>query len=698
MDHMGDAHPFRERYPSVLRRLQRCMVFNQNSEDVQEDNRKAERVCAAPHDPEHAFHGCDIIEDGDRVQDFKAMAADPAAVQAQKSRTEHFGKLPGNQLLSEKRRTFTLRDCSFDTLRTPGQITELQGTQKKVDTGASSWLRRTVNTTFRRHKRPLNSTAIPQLTNKHCVSISSLCAPQLDMDTPNQSLNPPGGAAARAAAAAQNEILESARLLTMQDNLRLVQPKVSNDSESGIGIDLREPSDDMDLTLPIMRTDPSLILPEELLGHVMSFLDSDSLTMAELVSHRWYSTANSYHTWRAVFGREYGVQISSSLGKVSRSHVGGMGLGKRRPDQDWKEMWKVRKGLHKRWSMARAVAIYLEGHRDSVYCVQFDEDKILTGSRDRTVRVWDARTYRCLKVIGVVKDGNHGNLTPLEDPRFNPNPANRGNPPIVTLIPIRTTTDPIQTIIPSIYHDGSILCLQFDHEIMVTGSSDNTCIIWDIKDDYKAVRRLYHHSAGVLDVCFDEKHIVSCSKDTTICVWDRETGELRRTLVGHRGPVNAVQLRGDLVVSASGDGIAKLWNLTSGNCVKEFPSQSRGLACVEFSPDSRTILAGGNDQVIYQFDANSGELVKELKGHEGLVRSLHLDSANGRVISGSYDTSVKAYDLNTGDLLCDFKGWTTSWMLSAKADYRRIVATSQDSRAVIMDFGHFLPGIEILDG
>ena len=253
-------------------------------------------------------------------------------------------------------------------------------------------------------------------------------------------------------------------------------------------------------------------------------------------------------------------------------------------------------------------------------------------------------------------------------------------------------------VIPSIYHDGSILCLQFDHEIMVTGSSDKTCIIWDIKDDYKALKRLHHHSAGVLDVCFDEKHIVSCSKDTTICVWNRETGELRRTLVGHRGPVNAVQLRGDLVVSASGDGIAKLWNLTSGLCVKEFPSKHRGMACVEFSPDSRTILAGGNDQVIYHFDANSGELVRELKGHEGLVRSLHLDSANGRVISGSYDTSVKAYDLNTGDLICDFKNWTTSWMLSAKADYRRIVATSQDSRAVIMDFGFLLPGIELLEG
>ncbi|MCJ1382663.1 hypothetical protein MMC17_005776 [Xylographa soralifera] len=513
------------------------------------------------------------------------------------------------------------------------------------------------------------------------------------MDILNHPRNPPGGAAARAAAAAQNEILESARFSTAQDNLRLIQPKVSNDSESGIGIDLRESSDDMDLTLPIMRTDPSLILPEELLAHVMSFLDADSLMKAELVSHRWNSTASSYHTWRDIFGREYGLEISSSPGKASLSHIGGMGLGKRRPDQDWKQMWKVRKALQARWSHARAAAIYLEGHRDSVYCVQFDEDKILTGSRDRTIRVWDARTYKCIKVLGVSKDGN---LPRLEEPRWNP--INRGHAPILSIIPGRATIEPILTSIPSLYHDGSILCLQFDHEIMVTGSSDNTCIIWDIKDDYKAIRRLHHHSAGVLDVCFDEKHIVSCSKDTTICVWDRETGDLRRTLVGHRGPVNAVQLRGDLVVSASGDGIAKLWNLTSGLCVKEFPSKHRGMACVEFSPDSRTILAGGNDQVIYHFDANSGELVRELKGHEGLVRSLHLDSANGRVISGSYDTSVKAYDLNTGDLLCDFKGWTTSWMLSAKADYRRIVATSQDSRAIIMDFGHLLPGIELLEG
>jgi F-box and WD-40 domain protein 1/11 len=48
------------------------------------------------------------------------------------------------------------------------------------------------------------------------------------------------GAAARAAAATQNEILETVR------NLRLVEPKVPRDSESGIGIEMRDPWDEDD--------------------------------------------------------------------------------------------------------------------------------------------------------------------------------------------------------------------------------------------------------------------------------------------------------------------------------------------------------------------------------------------------------------------------------------------------------------------
>ena len=371
----------------------------------------------------------------------------------------------------------------------------------------------------------------------------------------------------------------------------------------------------------------------------------------------------------------------------------GHGLGKASSRQEWKSMWRARKALQQRWIDGYAAAIYLEGHTDSVYCVQFDENKILTGSRVRTVRIWDAHTYECIKVLGVPSRGAISVVPPLPA-----DVADRGQRPFTKVFSSQSVIEPERTA-PWLfmYHNGSILCLQYDDKIMITGSSDCTLIIWDVVAGYRPNRRLRAHTAGVLDVCFDEKHIVSCSKDATVCLWDRNTGELLKKLSGHRWPVNAVQLRGNLVVSASGDGIAKLWNLTSGLCIKEFPSKDRGMACVEFSPDSRTILAGGNDQVIYQFDTSTGELVREMKGHEGLVRSLHLDSGSGRVVSGSYDTSVRAYDMRTGETIINFTKWTSSWILSAKADYRRIIATSQDSRAVIMDFGYQLPGIESLE-
>lgn len=331
----------------------------------------------------------------------------------------------------------------------------------------------------------------------------------------------------------------------------------------------------------------------------------------------------------------------------------------------------------------------------SISCSSTFRNKIITGSRDRTIRVWDAHyPWPCRKILGP-PPGAVSSSGPVHDPAQQAS----GKSPFLTIRPPPTSS--VDILNPrqgsAEYHSASILCLQFDDEIMVTGSSDHTCIVWDVRNDYQSIRRLEGHTAGVLDVCFDDRYIVSCSKDHAICVWNRHTGALIKKLLGHRGPVNAVQLRGDLIVSASGDGVAKLWNMASGSCVKEFSSKDRGLACVEFSGDARTVLTGGNDQSIYQFDANSGQLVKEIEGHTGLVRSLHLDRGNERIVSGSYDMSVKVFDAQTGELSIDFPGWSTSWMLSVKSDYRRIVATSQDSRAVIMDFGYGIDGIDFLE-
>lgn len=101
---------------------------------------------------------------------------------------------------------------------------------------------------------------------------------------------------------------------------------------------------------------------------------------------------------------------------------------------------------------------------------------------------------------------------------------------------------------------------------------------------------------------------------------------------------------------------------------------------------------------MYKFDANSGNLVHSRVKHEGLVRSLFLDAFNGRIVSGSYDQSIQVSDYETGATYAVYKNWTTSWILSAKSDYRRVVATSQDGRTLILDFGFQVPGSELLVG
>lgn len=106
------------------------------------------------------------------------------------------------------------------------------------------------------------------------------------------------------------------------------------------------------------------------MAQVLSFLDDESLKNAELVSHSWNLQASSPYVWREVFHREYAHH--SNLSKLTNKPQT-MGLGRITPNQDWKKIFAVRRTLENRWKEGKAAAVYLHGHQDSVYCVQFDE-------------------------------------------------------------------------------------------------------------------------------------------------------------------------------------------------------------------------------------------------------------------------------------------------------------------------------------
>ena len=507
----------------------------------------------------------------------------------------------------------------------------------------------------------------------------------------------PGGQGARQAAAAYNAPLSSTEAL-WHGHEDLVARRnrvgsISSAADSGADLgsycgsntsskdadgDVEMTSDDSPEREP--ARDPVKTLPSEIMLHIIEYLDAQDLVQAEVVSRSWHELACKTSVWRTAFLRQYERQLYTEPAPI---HVGGVGCGRpNRPDQQWKRMHKARRELDANWrkgAKGAGKAIYLAGHTDSVYCLQFDEEKIITGSRDRTIRVWDINNFTCQRVIG------GPNVRPVTGPKVL-RTVDYPDFHLATASVNGTAYGESIYQTPSEWHDASILCLQYDDKILVTGSSDSDLLIWDIKT-YEPIKRLIKHTGGVLDVALDAKHIVSCSKDSRIIVWDRDTYEAKGELTGHRGPVNAVQLRGKFLVSASGDGIARLWDLNQMKLVREFSAKERGLAAVEFSEDMKYVLAGGNDTITYKFETETGKELKQFAGHSQLVRSLWLDSQNNRVVSGSYDLDLRVYDFVTGEEIWRAEEWTTSWMLAAKSDYRRIVATSQDGRILIVDFG-----------
>lgn len=184
------------------------------------------------------------------------------------------------------------------------------------------------------------------------------------------------GAAAKASAAMQNEYLARQGLQNLWLN-----PTTSddgNDRESGIGITVTIPGTEADdgtdseleLGSTISRIDFITKLPIELAIHVLACLDAAALAKASEVSQNWKKIVANQHIWRESCLREMTTTYATS-GPVAPGT--GLGIPPVSPSNDWKEIYRVKQELTHRWKAGKARPVYLNGHSDSIYCLQFDE-------------------------------------------------------------------------------------------------------------------------------------------------------------------------------------------------------------------------------------------------------------------------------------------------------------------------------------
>lgn len=317
---------------------------------------------------------------------------------------------------------------------------------------------------------------------------------------------------------------------------------------------------------------------------------------------------------------------------------------------NWAYLYKQRHRLEDNWLHGRFKTFQLpdpaypqEAHTECVYCIQFFGKWLVSGSRDKTLRIWDLETRRL-----------------------------RGR--------------------PLTGHSQSVLCLQFDpsegEDIIVSGSSDSSVIVWKFSTGQKLHEIPSAHDESVLNLRFDKRFLVTCSKDKKIKVWNRHqlapngpdfprieagTDSVRApthmidlasmepslleaklangtvkhikawshllTFVGHGAAVNAIQILGDQIVSASGDRMIKVWNVLTGKMVKSIPGHLKGIACVQF--DDKRIVSGSSDNTVRIFDLEAGTEVAELKGHSNLVRTVQAGFADLPGCEAEYAAQAK---------------------------------------------------------
>ena len=194
-------------------------------------------------------------------------------------------------------------------------------------------------------------------------------------------------------------------------------------------------------------------------------------------------------------------------------------------------------------------------------------------------------------------------------------------------------------------HREPITCLAF-HPIfssLASGSEDYTIKIWDWEMG-ELERTIKGHTKAVLDVDFGGPRggtlLASCSSDLTIKLWDPSDDYKNiRTLPGHDHSVSAVRFvpsgaagapnSGELLVSASRDKTLRIWNVTTGYCLKTIRGHSEWVRTVCPSPDGRFILSGGGDQTARLWDISVANPTTQLTfiGHEHIIECCALAPA-----------------------------------------------------------------------
>lgn len=208
----------------------------------------------------------------------------------------------------------------------------------------------------------------------------------------------------------------------------------------------------------------------------------------------------------------------------------------------------------------------------NVLAVTPDGSKIVSGSNDKTLIVWDARTGRELLILA----GHRGAITTL--------------------------------------------AITTDGKRVISGSTDNTLKVWSLETGAELFTLAGHDHPVESVVCArgtdGGQTIVSSASDGTMKIWGLEAESLRGGHVGHDQAVDfiCVSQDGRYAYTAAANSNLKVWDLNSFEYVKSIPTP-QVIRHLNVTADKRRVISSADGNRFKIWDLETGVELQTLDGN-----------------------------------------------------------------------------------
>ena len=315
--------------------------------------------------------------------------------------------------------------------------------------------------------------------------------------------------------------------------------------------------------------------------------------VADAAAPRMLTDQSGASAGKAVGG---GAAGSSALVSAGAGGARGHALIPRRKTaaSDWpKPEW------HAPWKMMRVIS----GHLGWVRAIAVDPTNqwFVTGSADRTIKVWDLAS-------GTLKLTLTGHISTV-----------RG-----------LAVSPRSPYLFSCGEDKMVRC-------------------WDL--EYNRVIRDYHgHLSGVYSLSLHPTLdvLVTGGRDSVARVWDVRTKANVHTLCGHQQTVVglATQALEPQVITGSMDSTIRLWDLVAGRASAVLTNHKKAVRAIATHPTEYTFASGSADN-IKKWKCPEGKFLHNISGHNCIVNALAVNE-DGVMVAGGDNGNMHMFDWKSG--------------------------------------------------